>query len=212
LEGGIDAVWSGMRSRQRTKLRSHLRLKSTGAVRIELFSPDNSNHVYNLFSATYLRKHRTLPPPKEVLTRLHLLDLENSEVIHIGAFEGSSKRPSAVLIMLLDQTQLLYAWGTSGSDSGPEMSTLLIHEAINVGLQRGARVLNLGVSPLSHIGLRQFKRGWGGLELPIYDYFWNMRAAIIDPHDDFRIWKPMISKLPPWSAPGLSRLAVRYFV
>ena len=216
LNSSADVTYAALPKKQRWKLKT-ARANAAGAgVIVRQFNDETTlGRFYNIMLQAYRDKHQMIPQPYALLR--DLLKLNNGKRCCNGyvAERRDNGEILGGIFLSKDEFQWSYAWAANLPNPDVEalgLGTLLVGQAICDAADAGALVFSFGVSPLSHITLRNFKRNWGAVEHPVYDYFYNEQPQVSDLHTDFRVIKKGLSITPLPIIRVASKLAVKWLV
>lgn len=211
LSGGWSALSARMRPRHRSKIRKVTAEAGSLGIGVRRFEDrETLLRFYRLLSRTYGKQHKMLPQPWSLLDGLFALP-ECQRAFGYVAEDRTGKLVAGIII-LPDREQWIYAWGASERASGLELGTLLLQRAIEDAMAAGAKWFSLGATPLSHESLLQYKRGWGGKEMALYDYAFGEPPPQRDFHAGFPLLKKIVGITPPRILSAVSPYAVRLLI
>jgi GNAT superfamily N-acetyltransferase len=154
--------------------------------------------------------------PQPLSLMLDILRISNRSRNSIGyVAEHETGRILGGILVLRDETQWSYGWAANVTSPDVErlgLGTLLVGAAIADAAKSRVPVFSFGASPLTHEGLRAFKRGWGAEEHEVYDYHWREPPRRIDLHQGFELAKQVVSIAPIPLLKALSPVVVRLMV
>jgi CelD/BcsL family acetyltransferase involved in cellulose biosynthesis len=173
----IDADVSPAKRRARNKAKNEGVEVSRSTELVDVKS------LYHLYLLTR-RKHGLPPAPYSFFENIHRFLIANG----MGCVLLAKWRNQVVAadLVLWHRDSLYYkfnVWDTHFQDVRP--NDLLLWEAIKLGTERALRVFDLGRCEVDNSGLRQFKKGWSAIEMPLsYYYYPDVRGFVADDQDD----------------------------
>jgi CelD/BcsL family acetyltransferase involved in cellulose biosynthesis len=124
------------------------------------------------------------------------------------------RRAVAGALFLHGNGTLVYKFGASTPDAWPvRPNHAIFWAAIRAGCERGDHVLDFGRTDLDNTGLRSFKAGWGGRELPLIVSTLGIDHAATEATGPGRAQQAVahaIRRGPAWVCRGLGAALYRY--
>lgn len=193
---GLEGIYAQMRPRHRTKILHLVADSSSNGISIRRFDDIETLKIFhNLLTDTYLKRHTMIPPPYRLLR--DLFGWRNSTTSTFGYAAERDGRMIGGILLMADPAQWSYAWGaTDLAAMGLDVSSLLLHRAAEDAIAARIPMLSLGMTPLSHTGLAQYKRGWSRLERPAGYAVFGAPLPDRDPHTSFHTARTAITRLP----------------
>lgn len=208
-EGGLDSIYSRMRPRFRNKILHLIEDRLRSNVSIRRFNDKKTlKEFYCVLIDTYLKRHKMLPPPYQLLE--DLVSCREAAAHAFGYVAEMDDRVLGGILIMADPAQWIYAWGaTDVGAMGLDVSSLLLHRAIEDAIELQIPQFSLGITPVSHTGLAQYKRGWSKVERPAGYATVGAPPPNRDPHTSFRTARMLIANLPKPAIRMLSPLIYR---
>jgi hypothetical protein len=157
----IEEYVNQLQSRTRNKLRNAIRL---GIQPVRASTDADWMEGYNVLQGNRAIRHRSrLKYSLDYLHRLRILFAEQVRLLLLR--HGGRAVAAALVYRILPGVHYLAAWGDAGHALPYSPMNLMAYEVVNEALNKGARVVDLGISSADGVaneGLVQFKRHVGG--------------------------------------------------
>lgn len=198
LGEGMEQVYRGMRSRQRGSLRAAAERQLERGVAINRFDDERTlARFYRTLARSYRERHRMIPPPWPLLSGLLATQGPGHSAFGYVAEGTGGGEPLAGIFVLADETQWTYAWGGTLADARDlDLTSLLLHRAMQDAAAQRIALFSLGMTPLSHTGLAQYKRGWSTMQRSAGYLVRGGELPSRDANTDFRAARQMLMLLP----------------
>jgi FemAB-related protein (PEP-CTERM system-associated) len=164
--------------------------------KINIYEVSKKNHLQDYFSLYLETQKRHGSPPHDVKL-FQKLFCHNSNIKTKILIAEYAERPIAGISVFYDNTRIYWWGGVSNSRLKYLNATnVLLWKMIEWGHENGLRTFNLGRTRL-RTGIYHFKKGWGGVEIPLSDYFYLVRSKNIHSPDPSEGKYQILTKL--WS-------------
>lgn len=160
------------------------------------------NEFYELMSETYTRDHKMIFQPKELFEKL----INNGMATIFTA--SLDNKLYAAIFCLKDGDIIHYNWGVRRKFKNLNLLTFVIANAINYSVMRNFKYFDFGATPLSDVGLLEFKKKWNTDTYYIYKNSKLKPKKSIDLNASLPNVRALYSKIPP----GINRRLMKYIV
>ena len=173
----LDGTIAKLEARWHQSARRAVRKSERAGVTVrDSTSPADMRVFYELHSLTRKKRHGLIPQPWSFIENIHREHIaDGTGVILLAEHEG---RPIAADVLLGFKDTLVYKFNASDPDALElRPNNLLLRRAIELGIERGYRRLDLGRCDADADGLRRFKLLWASVERPLHYFYYPSDAA-----------------------------------
>jgi hypothetical protein len=214
LQAHMEDQRRAYRRRLREKLAHDRSIIAAQGIEIRLFSGmDDLDDFHRLLVRVYRDKHAMICQPRGLFRGLFAMNFREPGMSCLGYGAFLNGKMVAGMLVLTDQQTWRYCWGAT-DEAAPRsgLSAQMLDQAIADSIASGAKFFDLGSTPQSHAGLRQFKRGWGGQDHPVLSYGIGRVPPVLDLHTAYPLARHVLQTIPVSALTPLSSLAVRVLV
>ncbi len=161
-----DAIWAGLASTARTRIR---KARNRQLVVREGRALDDVRKFYEMHCHVRKSKYRLLPQPFAFFERLYAAFAPQRLTVLLAEDQGC---PVAGTFFIEWADTLYYKFNASLDQTGAP-NDLIIWEALRMGQRRGLKLMDFGASDLDQPGLLRFKRKYATEERAIVRYLWE---------------------------------------
>jgi CelD/BcsL family acetyltransferase involved in cellulose biosynthesis len=196
----LDATLAELEARWHQSARRAIRKSERAGVTVrDSTSLEDMHAFYELHSLTRKKRHGLIPQPWSFIENIHREHIANGGgSVLIAEHEG---RPIAADVLLGFKDTLVYKFNASDPDAlDLRPNNLLLRRAIELGIERGYRQLDLGRCDADADGLRRFKLLWASEERPLHYYHYPRETSAPSTGDGVRrrVLGLFVRFAPPW--------------
>jgi len=166
LEGTQAKLWQGLHS----QFRRAVQMARKQGLSVRRLEPEELRKFFELHLAVRKNRYRLLPQPFRFFENIWKTFIAAGEGVFLGAYTPD-RRLIAAHCLLFWKDSLVYKFGASDYAFAKARANHLLHwEGAVMGLERGFRLFDLGLSDDDQPGLIQYKRHLGAEEKAIRFY------------------------------------------
>ena len=203
LSVGLDVIWEGLRYKSRTAVR---RAKKN-CLTFELNSDEGALKDFYLLQLMS-RKRQGLPTPSIRYYRSMIARFKEKAWLALVRKDG---KPLAGGLFFIYRDVVLFAQGASDRRYQTyRPNDLLVWEVIRWATGEGYKKFDFGLTPDGDVDLMLFKRKWGAVSTPWYDYTYPERTELERAGTPYNVGSAIFKRLPLMVSARVGRYVIKH--